>query len=120
MVGFFLAAQATYIAAFRAFNGRGMIRRHAGLVAVYAVAVVLLVAACAPGAGAPTGSPHWSTGQRSGPWRCCRRDSGAPRRSAAVLFLVSDGMIALGAFADWFEPPAEGFWIMAPYIAAQC
>ncbi|NKS81440.1 lysoplasmalogenase [Rhodococcus hoagii] len=118
MVGFFLAAQATYIAAFVPFNGRGVIRRHAGLVAVYAVAVVLLVAACAPGAGALL-VPALVYGTALGAMAVLSAGLGRTAAIGGGLFLVSDGMIALGAFADWFEPPAEGFWIMATYIAAQ-
>jgi uncharacterized membrane protein YhhN len=36
-----------------------------------------------------------------------------------ALFLVSDGLIALDAFAAGFDLPAQGFWVMATYVAAQ-
>lgn len=35
-----------------------------------------------------------------------------------ALFLVSDGLIALGAFSPGFELPVEGFWVMVTYVAA--
>ena len=36
-----------------------------------------------------------------------------------ALFLVSDGLIALDAFVDGFGLPAQGFVVMATYLAAQ-
>ena len=36
-----------------------------------------------------------------------------------ALFLVSDGLIALDAFAPGFDLPGQGFWVMATYVAAQ-
>jgi len=36
-----------------------------------------------------------------------------------AVFLVSDGLIALDAFVSGFDLPAEGFWVMATYVAAQ-
>ena len=36
-----------------------------------------------------------------------------------ALFLVSDGLIALGAFVVGFGLPLQGFWVMATYLAAQ-
>jgi hypothetical protein len=44
---------------------------------------------------------------------------GAVAAVGGALFLVSDSMIALGAFADWFDPPASGFLIMSTYIVGQ-
>ena len=36
-----------------------------------------------------------------------------------AVFLVSDGLIALDAFVPGFGLPAQGFWVMATYVAAQ-
>lgn len=36
-----------------------------------------------------------------------------------VIFLVSDAMIALGAFAPSFAPPQRDFLVMVTYVAAQ-
>lgn len=118
MVGFFLLAQLIYTAAFLPYNGDGTIRRHAGLVAGYAIAVVLLVGACAPGAGAML-VPALIYGTALGVMAVLSAGLGRTAAIGGGLFLVSDGMIALGAFADWFEPPAEGFWVMSTYIVAQ-
>ncbi|WP_107985195.1 lysoplasmalogenase [Rhodococcus sp. OK519] len=118
MVGFFLLAQITYIVAFVPYNRDGVMRRHRALVAGYAVVVVLLVAACAPGAGALL-VPALVYGTALGVMAVLSAGLGRTAAIGGGLFLVSDGMIALGAFADWFGPPVEGFWIMATYIAAQ-
>lgn len=117
MVGFFLLAQITYIAAFAPLS-TGALRRKRGVVVAYGVAVALLIAACAPGAGALL-VPALVYGAALGAMAIL---SAGVNRTAAIgggLFLVSDGMIAMGAFADWFTPPGEGFWVMATYIAAQ-
>jgi uncharacterized membrane protein YhhN len=37
----------------------------------------------------------------------------------AVLFVISDALIALREFVDSFALPASGFWVMGTYIAAQ-
>jgi len=118
MVGFFLLAQITYIVAFAPFTTATVLRRNRGAAVAYVVAVALLVAACAPGAGVLL-VPALAYGAALGAMAIL---SAGVNRTAAVggaLFLVSDGMIALGAFADWFTPPVEGFWVMATYIAAQ-
>ncbi len=118
MVGFFLLAQLTYIAAFAPFTTRAVLRRNRGVVVAYVVAVALLIAACAPGAGVLLG-PALVYGAALGVMAVL---SAGVNRTAAIgggLFLVSDGMIAMGAFADWFTPPVEGFWVMVTYIAAQ-
>lgn len=118
MVGFFLLAQIAYIAAFAPY-GRAEIwgRRRRSTIGCL-VAVGLLILACAPGAG-PLLVPALLYGAALGAMAILA--AGVDRRVAVggVLFLVSDGMIALGAFADWFSPPAEGFWVMVTYIAAQ-
>lgn len=37
----------------------------------------------------------------------------------AVIFVVSDSLIALRAFVEDFPLPLSGFWVMLTYIAAQ-
>ncbi|TVP67268.1 MAG: lysoplasmalogenase [Nitriliruptor sp.] len=37
----------------------------------------------------------------------------------AVLFVVSDALIALDSVADLVQLPAHGFWVMLTYLAAQ-
>jgi uncharacterized membrane protein YhhN len=36
-----------------------------------------------------------------------------------AVFFVSDGLIALDAFATWYAPPAPGFWVMSTYVVGQ-
>ena len=118
MVGFFLLAQIAYIVAFAPFTTASVLRRHRRLVAGYVLAVVLLVVACAPGAGALL-VPALVYGAALGTMAVLAAAVNRLVAAGGALFLLSDAMIALGAFADWFTPPAEGFWVMATYIAAQ-
>ncbi|AQA24677.1 yhhN-like family protein [Rhodococcus sp. MTM3W5.2] len=114
MIGFFLLAQLAYIAAFWPY--RGAVRRSAVL--GYAVAVAGLFAACASGAGALL-VPALIYGVCLGAMAALSTGVGAVAAVGGALFLVSDSMIALGAFADWFDPPASGLLIMSTYIAGQ-
>lgn len=116
MVGCFLCAQVAYIAAFLPYRDRSLLRRPA--VACYVLAVLLLVVACAPGAGALL-VPALVYGLCLGAMAVLSTGLGPVAGAGGALFLLSDAMIALGAFADWFTPPAEGFWVMATYIAGQ-
>lgn len=116
MIGFFLLAQLAYIAAFLPYRQRSLLRRPG--VAGYVLAVALLVAACAPGAGALL-VPALVYGLCLGAMAVLSTGLGAVAGVGGALFLLSDAMIALGAFADWFTPPAEGFWVMLTYIAGQ-
>lgn len=36
-----------------------------------------------------------------------------------ALFLISDGLIAVGAFRPDLEIPASGFWVMSTYLIGQ-
>lgn len=116
MIGFFLLAQLAYITAFAPYRSRSVATRPA--VAGYLVAVALLVAACAPGAGALL-VPALVYGVCLGTMAVLSTGLGRIAGIGGALFLLSDAMIALGAFADWFTPPAEGFWVMLTYIAGQ-
>ncbi|MFD1813791.1 lysoplasmalogenase family protein [Rhodococcus gannanensis] len=116
MIGFFLLAQLAYVAAFLPYRDRSVLRRPA--VAGYVLAVALLVAACAPGAGALL-VPALVYGLCLGTMAVLSTGLGVIAGVGGALFLASDAMIALGAFADWFTPPVEGFWVMLTYIAGQ-
>lgn len=116
MIGFFLLAQLAYITAFLPYRNRSMLRRPA--VAGYALVIALLVAACAPGAGTLLG-PALVYGLCLGAMALLSTGLGRIAGIGGALFLLSDAMIALGAFADWFSPPAEGFWVMLTYIGGQ-
>jgi len=120
MVGFFLLAQVAYVAAFWPSRGSSVLRRPVLLVP-YALALVALVVLCAPHAGALlvpvmvyglclTLMAVLSTG--------VNRVAGI----GGAIFLVSDALIALGAFVPGFEVPgplSSGFWVMITYLAGQ-
>ncbi len=118
LIGFFLCAQITYIAAFLPYRERSVLHTKRWVLALYAAAVVVLVAVCAPGAGVLTAAVVI--------YGLCIATmavlaSGVSRTVAwgAVVFVISDSLIALNAFVDGFSLPATGFWIMLTYICAQ-
>ncbi len=118
MVGFFLLAQVAYIAAFLPFRARSVLHVRRPLLVPYVGAVVALVATCAGGAGGML-VPVLVYGACLGTMAVL--STGVDRLTAVggALFLVSDGLIALDAFAAGFALPAQGFWVMATYVAAQ-
>ena len=77
-----------------------------------------LVAACV--GGPPRCSCRCSsTARASARWPCSRPGVNRLTAVGGALFLVSDGLIALDAFVAGFGLPAQGFWVMATYLAAQ-
>lgn len=117
MLGAFLVAQVLYIAAFRPYVDRSVL--HVGRIALapYAVGTVLLVVLCADGAGALlvpvlvyaiclVTMAVLASGVNALVW------------AGGTVFLVSDAMIALGAFSD-LSLPHGGFWVMLTYVTAQ-
>jgi len=117
MVGFFLCAQVTYTLAFWPYRAGSVLRRPLVL-APYVLAFVVLVAACAPGAG-PLLVPVVVYG-------ACLvlmavTATGVHRLAAVggAVFLVSDALIALDAFAPWYTLPAHGSWVMLTYVVGQ-
>ncbi|WP_024287533.1 lysoplasmalogenase [Cellulomonas sp. KRMCY2] len=117
MIGCFLLAQVAYIAAFWPYRRRSVLR-HPVRAAPYAGVLGLLLVACLPGTGdllvpavvyglCLTTMAALSTGVN---------------RLAAVggaVFLVSDGLIALDAFALGYDLTGHGFWVMATYVVGQ-
>ncbi|SKC72696.1 lysoplasmalogenase [Krasilnikoviella flava] len=118
MVGFFLLAQAAYVVAFWPARGASVARRPA-LLAPYAVAAVALVAACAPGAPGPLLAAVVVYGVCLVAMAVLATGVHPVAGAGGIVFLASDAMIALGAFTDWFAPPASGFWVMLTYVAGQ-
>lgn len=118
MVGFFLLAQATYIAAFLPFRHDSVLHRHRGLLLLYVAVVVGLVAACAGGA-ADLLVPVLVYGGCLGTMAVLATGVNRLTGAGGALFLVSDGLIALEAFVPGFSLPAQGFWVMSTYVAAQ-
>lgn len=128
MIGFFLLAQVVYVAAFLPFAGESPVRRP-GVVAVYAVVGVAVVGACTP-ALIGAGVPGWLTlvGLVVYSALLCAMAllaRGVHRLAGigGIVFVVSDGLIALTSFtpvALW--QPLAGWWgvlIMSTYAAAQ-
>lgn len=116
MVGMFLLAQAAYCWAFWPLRARSLLHRPAAVVP-YLVAAVALVGVCAAGAG-PLLPAVVVYAAALGAMAVLATGLGAAAGVGGVLFLVSDALIALGAFAD-LDLPAAGFWVMATYLAAQ-
>lgn len=118
MVGFFLVAQVVYVLAFWPWRRRSVAGRHRALLLPYAVAVALLVLACAPHAG-PLLVPVLVYGLLLGTMAVLSTGVNALTAAGGALFLVSDGLIALDAFAPWWDLPLDGFWVMLTYVLAQ-
>lgn len=117
MLGAFFLAQLAYVAAFLPFASRSIIRRRPALLAPYVIVLGVIVAVSAQGAGALfpavllyglviVGMAVLATG------------IDAVATIGAVLFLVSDGLIALSAFAA-LELPLHGVWVMLTYVLGQ-
>lgn len=120
MVGGFLIAQVCYIAAFAPQVRSSILGRRRPVLTAYLALFVALVATCLPGAGslAPAVVVYGitlvtmailATGIDALAW------------IGGALFFVSDGLIALGAFADFWplHDPAQSLAVMSTYLAAQ-
>jgi uncharacterized membrane protein YhhN len=116
MVGFFLCAQVAYLAAFLPDRRRSVLRRPAVL--AYAAAFCALLVACAPGAGGLL-VPVIVYGVCLTLMAVLATGVHPLTGLGGAMFFVSDGLIALDAFATWYTPPAPGFWVMSTYIVGQ-
>lgn len=118
LIGFFLCAQITYIAAFVPYRETSVLHTRRWVLAVYGAAVVGLVAACAPGAG-PLVAAVTVYGLCIAAMAVLATGVSRAVAWGAVVFVISDSLIALGAFVEGFALPVAGFWIMLTYIGAQ-
>ncbi|MFI7672413.1 lysoplasmalogenase [Actinophytocola sp. NPDC049390] len=116
MVALFLCAQITYAVAFWPFWRRSALRRPA--LAGYVLAFVVLLVLCVPGAGGSL-VPVVCYGLCLTLMAVLATGVHPLTAGGGAVFLVSDGLIALGAFADWYAPPVQGFWVMVTYLAGQ-
>lgn len=118
MVGGFLVAQVVYAVAFWPHRRSSVLHRP-GALAAYAASAVVLVGLCLPGAPGVLAVAVVVYASCLGTMAVLA--TGVHRLAAigGVVFLVSDAMIALGAFTAWFAPPASGFWVMLTYVAGQ-
>lgn len=118
MVGFFLLAQLVYIVAFLPHRSASVLTRQRALITPYAVAFVALVLACAPHAGSLL-VPVLIYGLLLATMAVLATGLGPLVWVGGTLFLISDGLIALDAFAPWWSLPGQGFWVMLTYTVAQ-
>lgn len=118
MVGGFLCAQVVYVVAFRP-SWRESVLRRPPMLAIYVALAVVLVALCLPGAPGVLAVAVVVYGLCLAAMAVLSTGVHRIAGIGGLLFLFSDAMIALGAFADWFDPPASGFWVMVTYILGQ-
>ncbi|WP_051640069.1 lysoplasmalogenase [Cellulomonas sp. URHE0023] len=118
MVGFFLLAQVAFVVAFAPDARRSVLHRRPVLLLPYVAVLVGMVSACAEGAGdllipvavyggCLTAMAVLSTGV------------GRLAGIGGVVFVVSDGLIALEEFVPSFHLPHHDFWVMCTYVLAQ-
>ncbi|HEX5333357.1 MAG TPA: lysoplasmalogenase [Cellulomonas sp.] len=118
MVGLFLLAQVCYITAFAPGARRSAIARRPALALPYVLVFVVLVVVCAPGAGSVLG-PVIVYGACLTTMAALATGLGRIGGIGGAIFLVSDSLIALGAFASGFSLPVAGFWVMSTYLVGQ-
>ncbi|MDH2413710.1 lysoplasmalogenase [Nocardioides sp. CER19] len=117
MLGCFLVAQVFYISAFRPYAGRSVLRTRRGWLTPYVVALLALLATCAPAAGALAPAvvvygcslaamAVLATGVNKLTW------------AGGAIFMASDSLIALDAFDVWTQP-GHDVWVMGTYCVAQ-
>lgn len=116
MVGCFLVAQVVYAVAFWPHRAGSVLRRPPVL-ALYVLAGAGLVWWCAEGAGSLL-VPVILYAAALVAMAVLATGLGPRGALGGVLFLVSDALIAVRAFAD-VAPPGDHFWVMLTYIAAQ-
>ncbi|WNV87894.1 lysoplasmalogenase [Umezawaea sp. Da 62-37] len=116
MVGLFLCAQVVYAVAFWPSRRRSVLRRPA--LVWYVLAFGALLVSCAPGAGGLL-VPVIGYGLCLALMAVLATGVNRLVAVGGALFFVSDGLIALDAFAKWYDPPVPGFWVMLTYLSAQ-
>jgi uncharacterized membrane protein YhhN len=117
MLGCFLLAQLAYAAALAPFVGRSIVRTRPALLAPYVLALVVLVAVTAGGAGAmlPAVVVY---GLAIVTMAVLATGLDRVATVGAIVFLVSDALIALRAFAD-VELPLHSVLVMLTYVVGQ-
>ncbi len=115
LMGSFLVAHVLFIAGFWPWRRESLLGSRWAW--GYAALAVVMVVVCAPRAGALT----IGIGVYAAALALMALLSAGIHRLAGfggALFLISDGLIALGEFVPSVEVPLPGFWIMATYLAA--
>jgi uncharacterized membrane protein YhhN len=116
MVGCFLLAQVAYVVAFWPARHASLASRPL-LVVPYLVALVVLVALCREGAGDLL-VPVVVYGVALAAMAVLATGLGPVAGVGGAVFMLSDSLIALRAFAD-VELPAHSFWVMLTYVVGQ-
>ncbi|GAA8844054.1 hypothetical protein DUHN55_10260 [Helicobacter pylori] len=117
MLGCFLLAQLAYAAALAPFVGRSIVRTRPALLAPYVLALVVLVAVTAGGAGAMLPAVVLY-GLAIITMAVLATGLDRVATVGAIVFLVSDALIALRAFAD-VELPLHSVLVMLTYVVGQ-
>lgn len=117
MVGFFLLAQAAYIAAFLPFRDRSVLARMPVGALPYAAVFVALIAATREGAGSLL-VPVVVYGLALTTMAILATGLGRLAAAGGAVFMLSDALIAIGAFTD-LGLPLHGFWVMLTYVLGQ-
>lgn len=115
LMGSFLVAHVLFIAGFWPWRRSSLLGSRWAW--GYAALAIAMVAVCAPRAGALTiGIAVYAAALAL----MALLAAGVHRLAGlgGVLFLVSDGLIALGEFVPSVDVPLPGFWIMATYLSA--
>lgn len=117
MVGAFFVAQLSWIVAFWPWRGAAFRGRRRWAATAYGLVAVALLAVCVPAAG-PLAVPV--VGYAAALTTMAVLALGPDRVVAwgGALFLVSDSLIAIEAFAPRLTLPGHGVWVMATYAAA--
>ena len=117
MVGLFLCAQITYTIAFWPYRAGSVLRRPLALVPYGPPRRALA------GAGAPEAREALVPVVVYGVCLVTMAvvATGVDRLAAVggAVFLLSDALIALNAFAPWYDLPGHGFWVMLTYVVGQ-
>lgn len=116
MVGCFLVAQVFYVVAFWPFRDSSILTRPV-LVVPYVVGLVVLVVLCREGAGAML-LPVVVYGVALTTMAVLATGLGWLAGVGGAVFMVSDSLIALGAFTD-VNLPGHSFWVMLTYVLGQ-
>lgn len=116
LVGCFMLAQIAYIAAFLPHWRESYLRSL--LVLPYVVLIGLLIYLCAPKAGSLL-VPVLLYGLALGSMAVLASGVHLLAAAGGALFLLSDGLIAIGAFRPDIDIPASGFWVMSTYLIGQ-
>ena len=122
MVGFFLLAQVAFVVAFWPRRARSIASRGSRAwplpLAVYAAVLAVFLWWCVPGAGA-LAVPVVLYGTVLVAMAVLSTGIHPLAATGGALFVVSDGLIALNAFTDWYALGWLCFAVMSTYLAAQ-